>query len=58
MTCRPAGLPLFIHGLLAVLMLLGHTGSIAYGQATNIVATPSGPGGNKRNERLKNTQKR
>ena len=45
MTCRPAGLPLFIHGLLAVLMLLGHTGSIAYGQATNIVATPSGPGG-------------
>ena len=45
MTCRPAGLPLFIHGLLAFLMLLGHTGSIAYGQATNIVATPSGPGG-------------
>ena len=45
MTCRPAGLSLFIHGLLAFLMLLGHTGSIAYGQATNIVATPSGPGG-------------
>lgn len=45
MTCRPAGLPLFTYGLLAFLMLLGHTGSIAYGQATNIVATPSGPGG-------------
>ncbi|MCI1280621.1 MAG: filamentous hemagglutinin N-terminal domain-containing protein [Nitrospira sp.] len=45
MTCRPAGLPLFTYGLLAFLMLLGQTASIAYGQATNIVATPSGPGG-------------
>ena len=45
MLCRPAGLPLLVRGYLAFLMLLGSTGSIAYGQATNISATPSGPGG-------------
>lgn len=46
MVCRPAGLPLLlIRGLYAFLMLLGFTWSNAYGQATNIVATPSGPGG-------------
>lgn len=45
MICRPAGLPLLVRGFVAFLMLLGSTGSIAYGQATNIVATPSGPGG-------------
>lgn len=36
MLCRPAGLPLLVRGYLAFLMLLGSTGSIAYGQATNI----------------------
>ncbi|MCW5799484.1 MAG: filamentous hemagglutinin N-terminal domain-containing protein [Nitrospira sp.] len=45
MLCRPAGLPLLVRGYLAFLMLLGSTGSIAYGQGTNISATPSGPGG-------------
>ncbi|MBX3343815.1 MAG: filamentous hemagglutinin N-terminal domain-containing protein [Nitrospira sp.] len=45
MICRPVGMPLLVHGFLAFLMLLGSTGSIAYGQATNIVATPPGPGG-------------
>ena len=45
MLCRPAGLPLLVRGYVAFLMLLGSTGSIAYGQATNISATPSGPGG-------------
>ena len=45
MLCRPAGLPLLVRGYLAFLMLLGSTASIAYGQATNIVATPGGPGG-------------
>lgn len=45
MLCRPAGLPLLVRGYLAFLMLLGSTGSLAYGQATNISATPSGPGG-------------
>lgn len=45
MICRPAGSPLLVRGFLAFLMLMGSTGSIAYGQATNIVATPSGPGG-------------
>ncbi|MCC6965028.1 MAG: filamentous hemagglutinin N-terminal domain-containing protein [Nitrospira sp.] len=45
MICRPTGLPLLVRGSLAFLMLLGSTGSIAYGQATNISATPSGPGG-------------
>lgn len=45
MICRPAGMPLSVRGFLAFLMVLGSTGSIAYGQATNIVATPSGAGG-------------
>ncbi len=45
MICRPAGLPLLVYGFLAFLVILGSTGSIAYGQATNIVATPPGPGG-------------
>ena len=45
MLCRPAGLPLLVRGYLAFLMLLGSTASIAYGQATNIVETPGGPGG-------------
>lgn len=45
MICRPAGLPLWVYGFLAFLVILGSTGSIAYGQATNIVATPPGPGG-------------
>jgi filamentous hemagglutinin family protein len=31
--------------LLGFLLAVGCTGSLAYGQATNIVATPSGPGG-------------
>lgn len=45
MLCRPAGSPLLARGLLAFLMLMGSAGSIAYAQSTNIVATPSGPGG-------------
>lgn len=45
MDCRPAGLPLMVRGFLASLVLLGSTASLASGQATNIVATPSGPGG-------------
>ncbi|MBS0169942.1 MAG: filamentous hemagglutinin N-terminal domain-containing protein [Nitrospira sp.] len=45
MLSRPAGSPLLVRGFLASLMLLGFSGSMAYGQATNIVATPSGPGG-------------
>ena len=45
MLCRPAGLLLLVRGSLAFLMLLAATGSIAYGQATNISATPSGAGG-------------
>ncbi len=38
-----ARLPLVVHGLLAFLLVMGSMGSMAYGQATNIVATPSGP---------------
>jgi filamentous hemagglutinin family protein len=45
MMCHSARLPMVVHGLFAVLMVVGYTGSMAYGQATNIVATPSGPGG-------------
>ena len=45
MLCRPAGSPLLARGLLAFLMFMGSAGSIAYAQSTNIVATPSGPGG-------------
>jgi len=45
MMCHSARLPMVVHGLLAFLLVMGSTGSMAYGQATNIVATPSGPGG-------------
>ncbi|ULA69745.1 MAG: Hemeaggact domain-containing protein [Nitrospira sp.] len=45
MLCRPAGSPLLARGFLAFLVLMGSAGSIAYAQSTNIVATPSGPGG-------------
>jgi filamentous hemagglutinin family protein len=42
---RPAESPQLVRGFLSFLMVLSFTGSIAYGQATNIVATPSGAGG-------------
>ncbi len=45
MMLHSARLPMVAHGLLAFLLVLGYTGSRAYGQATNIVATPSGLGG-------------
>ncbi|MBS0179818.1 MAG: filamentous hemagglutinin N-terminal domain-containing protein [Nitrospira sp.] len=38
-------LPMVVGGFLLCLMMVGHSSSQVYGQATNIVATPSGPGG-------------